>query len=63
MSHRTFELCSTLGIRVIKVDEPLPRPVMFCGVSRIAFVDATISPADLRGPASWLLSQALRAER
>ena len=59
--HRnTLNLCSTLGVRVVEVSERLPRPVMFCGVERIAFVDVTVSPEALRESADWLLRQALQ---
>lgn len=59
--HRTLDLCADLGVRIINVPEPLPRPIMFCGATRTAFVDGTISPTDLRQDADWLLTQALRA--
>lgn len=61
MGHGTLDLCQRLGVRIVKVDEPLPKRVMFDPESGVAFVSTVGCPDELSEWADALLAAAVTA--
>lgn len=57
MGHQTLDLCRRLGVRVIRVDEELPAPILYVEEDSIAFVSAGLTADELTEAADWLLSR------
>lgn len=62
MGHVTLDLCQRLGVRIVKVDEPLPQRVMYSPGDRIAFVSTIGCPDELTEWADGLLAALVSAQ-
>lgn len=57
MGDLTLNLCQRLGVRVIRVTEELPAPILYVEEDSIAFVSAGLTADELTEAADWLLSR------
>jgi hypothetical protein len=62
VGHGTLDLCQRLGVRIVKVDEPLPKRVMFDPESGVAFVSTVGCPDELTEWADGLLAALVAAQ-